>query len=499
MFFHRRICITALIASSFFSFSHGSDHTCSIEDRVCQEKITDSALKPMTYDLDYGEETFMAYVVPDVSTFYRAPPGKREIRTPKFKGIAGKFFNLSPERMKLFWDPGNGGAPLLIATAEPFKAVGTATFPGHMFYFTLIRKPAGYEEVRHRFHVTGDTNLYVYDPFVSEDSTRNVDDLVPEDYEKYIAQRRTLKFNEYYRNFTGRDWLSRFPRNPPKHFMWPADYLGQQHHVETKETHFATLPDKDDRPHVSKFGMADKEREKLDKYKVPGSMLNLNITVMSVAPRVYEIKNFLSDVEVDHILNLSTGLNMDLSTVSGGSNEGRGKTATRTSTNSWVYRESTVITDTIYRRAADVLRIDEALLRSRNKDEFPNYPAPGRRFSTTIAEALQLVHYDVKQEYTAHHDFGYPNVMDSDQSARFCTLLLYLNEGMKGGETAFPRWVNAETREALKAAPEKGKAVLFYSFLPDGNMDDLSQHAAEPVREGEKWLMNLWVWDTIYR
>lgn len=34
--------------------------------------------------------------------------------------------------------------------------------------------------------------------------------------------------------------------------------------------------------------------------------------------------------------------------------------------------------------------------------------------------------------------------------------------------------------------------VLFYSQLPDGNMDDFSQHAAEPVTEGEKWLINLW-------
>ena len=37
-----------------------------------------------------------------------------------------------------------------------------------------------------------------------------------------------------------------------------------------------------------------------------------------------------------------------------------------------------------------------------------------------------------------------------------------------------------------------GKAVLFYSQLPDGNMDDWSHHAALPVKRGEKWLMNLW-------
>jgi prolyl 4-hydroxylase len=38
----------------------------------------------------------------------------------------------------------------------------------------------------------------------------------------------------------------------------------------------------------------------------------------------------------------------------------------------------------------------------------------------------------------------------------------------------------------LKVTPEAGKAILFYSQLPDGNLDDFSQHAAQPVIDGEK-------------
>lgn len=82
-----------------------------------------------------------------------------------------------------------------------------------------------------------------------------------------------------------------------------------------------------------------------------------------------------------------------------------------------------------------------------------------------------------------------------DQPTRFATLLLYLNEGMTGGETSFPRWVNGETREVLQVKPELGKAVLFYNQLPDGNYDDRSQHAAKPLLKGEKWMTNFWVWD----
>ena len=79
-----------------------------------------------------------------------------------------------------------------------------------------------------------------------------------------------------------------------------------------------------------------------------------------------------------------------------------------------------------------------------------------------------------------------------NQRARFATLLLYLNEeGLEGGETSFPRWVNAETFHPLKVKPRAGQAVLFYSQLPDGNFDDFSQHAALKPTAGEKWLINL--------
>ena len=82
---------------------------------------------------------------------------------------------------------------------------------------------------------------------------------------------------------------------------------------------------------------------------------------------------------------------------------------------------------------------------------------------------------------------------------RFATILFYLNEGMKGGETTFPRWLNSEDATELKVVPEMGKAVLFYSLLPDGNMDERSQHSAKPVIEGEKWLINVWTWDPSMR
>ena len=178
----------------------------------------------------------------------------------------------------------------------------------------------------------------------------------------------------------------------------------------------------------------------LQEYRTPDqSTLNLTLKVLSVAPRVLEIKNFLSRVEVEHILKLAGGVELVRSSVgdvgAGKSKAESKKTDTRTSFNSWVQRSKTPIIDAIYRRSADLMRIDEALLRTRDASERPDYVT-----KKSLAEHLQLVHYDPGQEYTAHHDFGFSDLSDL-QGARFGTLLLYLNdEGLEGGETTFPRW-----------------------------------------------------------
>ena len=110
-------------------------------------------------------------------------------------------------------------------------------------------------------------------------------------------------------------------------------------------------------------------------------------------------------------------------------------------------------------------------------------------------EELQVLNYKVGQEYTSHHDFG----ASGRPEQRFITLLFYLNNQLSpnaGGETSFPKAVRNDTEyKQFKIHPGKGNSVMFYSMLEDGNADDLSLHAALPVKEGEKWLCNFWVWD----
>jgi prolyl 4-hydroxylase len=276
--------------------------------------------------------------------------------------------------------------------------------------------------------------------------------------------------------------------------MWGGEYFGQTHSILTQETHFITEPPKNKLQPITAQGK--KRRFTKDAPRILAEYrdrepLNLTLRVISVVPRTLQIDNFLSPVEVDHITELASGIKLSLSGTGESDPGEKGIKAeetvssvkkTRTSYNSWVKRERSPIIDAIYRRAADLLKIDEALLRHRDKGEVPERDD----HLLTLAEDLQLVNYKETQEYTSHHDFGYSRIGKDSQGARFATLLLYLNEGMIGGETSFPRYVNAESFRELKVTPEAGKAILFYSQLPDGNLDDFSQHAAEPVIDGEK-------------
>eukprot|EP00586_Coscinodiscus_wailesii_P010669 CAMPEP_0172508870 /NCGR_PEP_ID=MMETSP1066-20121228/215598_1 /TAXON_ID=671091 /ORGANISM="Coscinodiscus wailesii, Strain CCMP2513" /LENGTH=256 /DNA_ID=CAMNT_0013287077 /DNA_START=171 /DNA_END=938 /DNA_ORIENTATION=+ len=226
----------------------------------------------------------------------------------------------------------------------------------------------------------------------------------------------------------------------------------------------------------------------------PDGVYNLTLKVSSCSPRVFEIRNFLSSKEADHLVDLAQTKKMLASTTNSGPDlNGEEDSNIRSSTNTWIYRETDAVVDAIYRRAADVLRVDEALLRHRDAHEHTEL-----KTDHSIAEALQLVHYGQDQEYTAHHDFHYGKITDRFQPSRFATLLLYLNgeeSGLEGGDSVFPRAVTADSHAGVSVIPQKGKAVLFYNMLPDGNVDDLSQHAGGSVVKGEKWLANLWVWD----
>jgi prolyl 4-hydroxylase len=440
--------------------------------------------------MEVFDSTFYAYVPPDVSTYYNETDGTRKVQTMKHNGFFGKFINLSPEPVRVHWDGGRSSGLVYISSVPPFSSAGTATYPTHKFVVTPENDST---IILHKWTIQAGNSLYYYDPF-NFDYAKAQKALTEQQLLLYHLQWQNKQFAEAYKKFTGTDWLALYGQKlAPRFHQWRADFIGQTHSITTNQIHFVEKPD----PEIlqrgtSVYGPRPDEVANVRPHRHKYAELNLTLTVLSCAPRVFEVPNFLSDVEVAHILEIAGAADMQRSGVRASEGSDVATSNTRTSTNTWVSRKTDIIIDAIYQRAAAVLRIDESLLRYRHKFEVPEFTES----RTSIAEPLQLVHYNPDEKYDPHHDFTMPGLVHL-QPSRFATLLLYLNDNMEGGETAFPIWRNGVTSGPLMVKPERGKAVLFYSVLPDGNFDNLSLHEARPVRKGEKFLTNLWVWEPL--
>ncbi|CAI7850956.1 unnamed protein product, partial [Closterium sp. NIES-53] len=137
-------------------------------------------------------------------------------------------------------------------------------------------------------------------------------------------------------------------------------------------------------------------------------------------------------------------------------------------------------------------------------------------------EAMQVLQYQYGQKYGAHWDY-YDDKTAQPGGPRYATVLMYLTDVVKGGETVFPQSeVSFCYRAALYAAtpichcahedptvkddswsdcgkqgiavkPAKGSALLFFSMNPNGSFDTASLHSGCPVLEGEKWSATKWI------
>ena len=371
----------------------------------CSASLTekDPNLHWMTYDIGEGPMQVQVYIDPPMETYYQGNPPSSTAVTPSFNGFQAKFISMSAKPVSFYW-VSNSGQKVEMRHYEPFQASGTSSFPGHKFLFSEFKNPS---QVLKQFTVRPyPANLYVYDPYTVEgdpvQTERNLQSLTDSERDKWNRWKKTLSFHEQYLNFTGRSYLANYLREPPMHFMWRADYFDQIHWITTPETHFVQTPPEALLSPITQYGkqyrkLHESKNEKvlLAEYREQHSLLNMTLKVLSCQPRVFEIQNFLSPAEVQHILDLAQKENLALSTTGDG-RPVKDTTKTRTSYNSWVERERSPIIDVIYRRSADLLRIDEALLRFR-----PDGERPDVYDSSPFAERLQLVHYDYKQEYTA--------------------------------------------------------------------------------------------------
>lgn len=192
-----------------------------------------------------------------------------------------------------------------------------------------------------------------------------------------------------------------------------------------------------------------------------------NAEVLSEAPRIVVVHNFLSDEECDYLINLARPT-LQRSTVVNPNGNTEKIDARRTSQGMFLMR---------YFRDKVVQAIEERL------SQLTELPKEN-------GESIQMLFYGLGAEYQPHYDYFNP-AMPGEAihlkrgGQRLATVIMYLNTPSQGGETIFPV-------AKVSVTPEKGKAVLFYNCSPSGETDSSTLHGGAPVIEGEKWIATKW-------
>ncbi len=111
------------------------------------------------------------------------------------------------------------------------------------------------------------------------------------------------------------------------------------------------------------------------------------------------------------------------------------------------------------------------------------------RWPVENGEGLQVLHYRPGAEYKPHYDYFDPAepgtaTITRRGGQRVATLVIYLNDPIKGGGTTFPD-------VSLEVAPCRGNAVFFSYDRPHPGTRTL--HGGAPVIEGEKWIATKWL------
>ncbi|CAL5368007.1 unnamed protein product [Camellia sinensis] len=230
----------------------------------------------------------------------------------------------------------------------------------------------------------------------------------------------------------------------------------------------------------------------LGEKKTQGSVLKLTTGVSSVPfdptrvtqiswrPRAFIYSRFLTDDECDHLIHLAKDTlekSMVVDNESGTSVESE----VRTSSGMFLQKAQDEVVVAIEARIAAWTFLPEE-----------------------NGESIQILHYEHGQKYEPHFDFFEDKINRELGGHRVATVLMYLSDVKRGGETVFPdsgakhnqpkddNWSDC-AKDGYAVKPKKGDALLFYSLHPNATTDPLSLHGSCPVIEGDKWSATRWI------
>ena len=184
-------------------------------------------------------------------------------------------------------------------------------------------------------------------------------------------------------------------------------------------------------------------------------------------PPMYLVEDFLTPFECQFLIHSADGSLTPAPVVGKGSGE---ISPSRTSTTCYLARED----------LPDYLR-KVSLLTSKPVEH---------------CELPQVGRYLPSQQYLYHYDaFDLSNEdgvrFASNGGQRVVTVLVYLNDCHRGGETHFPNCSDVKVR------PRQGSAVVFFPATVDGYLDKNALHAALPAID-TKFVSQVWIRQSNY-
>lgn len=199
-----------------------------------------------------------------------------------------------------------------------------------------------------------------------------------------------------------------------------------------------------------------------------------NFEVLSEEPLLVQFDDFLSDAEIDHIIQVGSPLLARSTTTMK-----RTTDKTRTSSTAWL-SEPAHWSDPVLRGIDERIAVLTGLPRKN-------------------MEHMQVLRYNVGEHYIGHSDYMAEHTK-WPCGVRYGTFFMYLSDVEAGGHTSFPKL-------GLEVRPKKGRAVLWWTInathwrqvraenqtktIP--REDHRLFHTALPVEDGVKWAVNRWL------
>ncbi|CAH2054852.1 unnamed protein product [Thlaspi arvense] len=224
----------------------------------------------------------------------------------------------------------------------------------------------------------------------------------------------------------------------------------------------------------------------------PSSIINPSkVKQVSSKPRAFVYEGFLTDLECDHLISLAKE-NLQRSAVADNNNGESQVSDVRTSSGTFISKGKDPIVSGIEDKLSTWTFLPKVLYTS---------------MVTENGEDLQVLRYEHGQKYDAHFDYFHDKVNIARGGHRIATVLMYLSNVTKGGETVFPDAPESSRRQlsenkddlsdcakkGIAVKPKKGNALLFFNLHQDAIPDPLSLHGGCPVIEGEKWSATKWI------